>query len=83
MKTLFFSKFSKYYVDFKNAIKFPETFDCFEGNCVWTSCGSFCQLWLEQMWSLVNLLKSGPKISDPTKRQDRELNLSDINGTLG
>ena len=34
------------------------------------------------MQSAVNVLKSGPKISDSTKRHDRQLNLFDISGTL-
>ena len=54
----------------------------FEDNCVWSCCWSFCQLWQEYMWSSVNLLKSNPKIFDPTKRHDASLNLFDINGTL-
>ena len=49
---------------------------------VWTCCGSFCQLWQEYMWSAVNVLKSCPKISDPTKRHDNQLNLFHINRTL-
>ena len=31
---------------------------------------------------VVNLLKNGPKISDPTKRQDTQFNLFNINGKL-
>ena len=34
------------------------------------------------MWSVVNVLKSVPKVSDPTKRPDTQLNLFDINGAL-
>ena len=39
-KTIFFSKCSKSYVDFENAIKPGENFDGFEDNCVWTCCMS-------------------------------------------
>ena len=34
MNMIFFSKCSKHYVSFKNAIKFPENVDGFEENCV-------------------------------------------------
>ena len=49
---------------------------------VWTCCRSVCQFWQEYMWSAVKVLESGPKILDPTKRHDNQLNLFDINGTL-
>ena len=45
MKVICFPKWSKVYVDFQNTIKLPENIDGFEHNCVWTCCGSFCQLW--------------------------------------
>ena len=54
----------------------------FEVKCVWTCCGSFCQLWQEYMWSAVNVFKSGPEISDSAKRHDTQVDLFDINGTL-
>ena len=34
------------------------------------------------MRSAINVLKSGPNISDPTKTDDTQLNLFDINETL-
>ena len=34
MKVIFFSKFLKIYVDFKNTIKLQENVDGFEDNCV-------------------------------------------------
>ena len=34
------------------------------------------------MWSLVNLLKRGPKISDLNKRDVSVLDISDINAKL-
>ena len=34
MKVIFFSKYSKFYVDFANAIKISENVDGFEDNCV-------------------------------------------------
>ena len=33
MKLIFISKCSKFYVDFENAIKFPENVDGFEDKC--------------------------------------------------
>ena len=67
----FFSKRPKFYVDFENAIKLRGNVDRFEHSCVWTCSDSFCQLSQEYMGSALNVLKSGPKISDPTNRHDR------------
>ena len=58
------------YVDFWNAIKVGEDVDGFEDNYVWTCCGIFCQLWQEYMWSVVNVSRKRPMISDLTKRHD-------------
>ena len=82
MKVIFFSKCSKFYVDFENATTVWENVEGSEDNCVWTCYWIFCQLLEEFMWSAVNLVKSGPKISDPTKRHDEELNSFNINWTL-
>ena len=79
---IIFSKCWKYYVNFKNKIKFEGNVDGFKENCPWICCGSFCQLLQEHMWSLVKLLKRGPSISDPTKRHDTPLNIFDINERL-
>ena len=59
------------------------TFFNFEDNCVSTCRWNFFQLWQEDVWTAVNVLKNGPKISDPNNRQDTQLNLFDINGKLG
>ena len=82
MKVIFCSKYSQSYEDFENAKKFPENVDSFEDNYIRNPCGSFCQLWQECMCAAVNVLKSGAKISDPTKRNDTQPNVFDINGTL-
>ena len=79
---IFFSKSSKFYVDFENAIELEEDVNNLEDNCVLASSENFRQLWQEHMSSAVNVLKSGPKIADPTKRHDPQLNFFDINGTL-
>ena len=82
MKVIFFSKCSKFYVDFENEIKLPENADGFQDNCVWLCCGSLCQLWEEYMWWAVKVLKSHPKISHATDRHDNQLYLFPINGIL-
>ena len=82
MNAIFFSKCSKFYVDFETPIKVGDDVDGFEDNCVWTCCRRFCQLWQKYMWSTNNAVKSVPKISDPTKRHDTQLNFVDNNGTL-
>ena len=76
------SKCSSVYVDFENTRKLPENADSFGDNCVWTCCRSFSQLWQGYMWRVVNVLKNSPKTSNLTRRQNTQLNLSDINGTL-
>ena len=82
MMIIFFPKCSKYYVDSENAIKFEKNVVSFGDNCLWTCCEILCQLRQEYMGSPVNVLKSGPKISNPTNRHDTELSLFDINGTF-
>ena len=36
MTVISFWRYSKFYIDFENAIKFAENSDSFEDNCVWT-----------------------------------------------
>ena len=79
---IFFPKYLKFYVDFENAIKVQEDVDGLEDDSVWTCCGSFCQFWQECMWLGVNVVKIGPKISNPTNTHNTRLNLFDINITL-
>ena len=62
--------------------KVPENVDGIEDDCVWTCSWSFCQIWLQYMWWDVNILKSGPKVSDEIKRHDTRLNLFNFNGTF-
>ena len=78
MMVILFSKYSKFYVDFENAIKFPENVDCLGDNCVSRYAINFCQLWQECIWAAGNVLKSGPKISDRTKRHHKQLIFFDI-----
>ena len=77
-----YSKYSKFYLHKENAHKVGEDVDSFEYNCVWTCCGSFCQLWQQYMWSAVNVVESCFKISDTTRKHDTQLSLFDINGKL-
>ena len=78
MKVISFSKWSKFYVHLENARKFVEKFM----EKFWSSGAIFSQLWQECMWAVVNVLKTGPKISDQTKRDHKYLDLLDINRKL-
>ena len=71
-----------FYVDFRNGIKFWQKVIDFLDNCIWTGCGSFSLLWREYLPSAVNVLTNSPKISDQTKREIFQLNLSQIDGKL-
>ena len=77
-----FSKCSKFYGDFENALKLEENLDGFEDTRVSAKCSNFCQSWQEYMWLAVNVLKSATKVSDPPKRHDTQFNLFNINGKL-
>ena len=73
---------SEFYVELKNVITLPEKIFGFEDTGIETCCGNFSQIQQEYMWWVVDVLKSGPKISDPTKIHDTQLNLFDINEKL-
>ena len=76
----FFSKWWKFYLNFKNVIITPENVFGFEDKCVGTCCRNFCLLWQEYMQSTVNVLKDGRNISDRTKRPGTQLPLFNFNG---
>ena len=80
MKVIFLWKGSKFYIYFKKAIKLAENLFTFKDTRFLTCCRNFSQLWQEYSWSAVNMSKSGPRISDPTKRHDTQLNFFNING---
>ena len=82
MKVIFFSKWWKFYLDFENSLKLAENIASFEDDSVWTCCWSFFELWQEYMWPAANVLKSGSKISDPTKRHHTQASFFDVNGTF-
>ena len=72
---MYFSKSSKFYEDFKNAIKFPEKCFGFLDNCIRVGYGKFSVLWAENLSSVINALKNRPVISDLSKRDVFQLNL--------
>ena len=76
----FFFKVFKISCIFQTCNENPENVFGFWYNCVRTSSGKISLLRREYMWSLVNLLKHSPKISDVTKRDPSVLDLSEING---
>ena len=78
----FFSKYSKFNIDFKNAIAIPKKDFEFLDNCIWTSCGNFSLLWRQNFLSPVNLLTKGPNFSDLTKRDVFQLSLSQIDRNI-
>ena len=55
MTMFFFSKYSKFYVDFENALKFFENVDSFKDNFVWSEGFNFSQLWQECLWPAVTV----------------------------
>ena len=53
-----FSKYWKFYEDFKNPIKFPWTNFGFLDNCVRIGCGKFSVLWQEYLSSVINVSRT-------------------------
>ena len=79
----FFSKCSKFHVDFKNAMKIPKVLFGFQDNCVWTGFWNLFQLWGEYMWSTVNVLTKSLYVLDLIQGDVFQLNLSWIKWRLG
>ena len=74
MRVIFFSKCSKFNVDFKNAEKKPEIFFCFWYNWIWID---IVKLSLLRTWYLslaANMLGNSRKICHKTKRHFLQLN---------
>ena len=82
MKMIFSSKTLKISIYLKNAIELAKNVFSFEDNYGWTRCWIFSQLWQEYLWSAVNMLENGSKISDLAKNHDTKLKLFDITGKL-
>ena len=59
----FFSKSSKFDVNFRNEAKIQKNFFYWE-MCIWIDCDRFSLLQREYLWSAVNMLTNSPKSSD-------------------
>ena len=69
----FFSKSSKFRLDFKKAEKLQEKVFCFSDNFVWIGMVKFCLLRTGFFSSLANVLTNSPKIWHVNKRDFFEL----------
>ena len=58
IRDIFFSKFSKFYLHFKNAEKKWEKFFPFRDNCIWIDCVKLSLLRIEYLWPAVIVLKT-------------------------
>ena len=63
----FFSKYSKFYLESKNAIKHSEKVFRFPDNCIWTGSGNLYVLLREYSPLPLNVLTNSSKILDVTK----------------
>ena len=72
----FFSECFKFEVDFRNKAKIQKGFLYFLDNCIGIGCGRFSLLSGVYFSLVVNVLISSPKISDVTKRDIFQLNVS-------
>ena len=55
----------------------------FLNNCIWIACSNFCLLWQEYFSLAVNVITNSSKISDLTKRDVFQFNISQIDETIG
>ena len=63
-------------------MKNQENIFCFKDNGVWTFCVKVCILRQEYVYSAVNVLTNSPNISDLTKEDFFQLNLSQTHGKM-
>ena len=63
-------------------MKNPENVFSFKDNRVWTCCVNVCILRPEYVYSEVNVLTNSPNISDLTKADSFQLNLSQTHGKM-
>ena len=63
-------------------MKSPENVFSFKDNDVWTCCAKVCILRPEYVYSPVNVLTNSPNISDLTKADFFQLNLSETHGKM-
>ena len=80
---MFFSKCSKFYAYFRNAIKNPEKVFYFRDNCVRTCSAKLSTLQREYLLLAVNVLTNSPKISDQINAHIFQLNISEMHGKIG
>ena len=78
----FFSKYWKFDVEFRNAMKNGEKDFGFWDNIICICGTKFTLLWKEYLWLTVNVLKSCANISNITKSNFLQLSLFQINGTV-
>ena len=76
MRRSLFSKWSTFYVDFKNRKIIAQKGFCFLDLYIWINCMRFSLFWRKQLASAVNVLTYSPKISDLTNMALFELNVS-------
>ena len=74
MRVMFFSKYLKFIVDFKNATKNWENVFCFWDNCFWIGIVKLSLLRTGYFSSAANVLTSSPKILHVNKRNVFQLN---------
>ena len=79
MRLNFFSKCSKFYMDSKNALKYPQKFFRFEDKCIGIGFCKFSVLWRKHILPADNGLTYSFKISDLTKKNLFELYLCQHN----
>ena len=68
VRVIFFSKNSKFNLDFKKGAKNWENFFCFWQNCMWTATVKLSLLRTGYFSSATNVLATSPKIWDINKR---------------
>ena len=73
-RSSFFSKPSKFQIDFKNAAKISEKLSCFCYNCIWIGIVKLSLLRTGYFSSVANVLTSSPKILHVNKREFFQLN---------
>ena len=83
MILIFLSKCSTFHAHFRNAIKNAEKVFLFSDNGVGYCCRKFCILRREYLSSAVNVLTNSLNISNMTKADIMQPNLSQIYGKVG
>ena len=68
VRVIFFWKYSKFNVDFRNWEKNPEQVFCFWDNSIWIGCVKLCLLGREYLSTAVNVLTNKLKVLQRTKR---------------